>query len=350
MLTLDHIAVSTTALDRRGGRRGALGLPLAPGGQHAAMGTWNRLLSLGPEEYFELIAIEPGAPGPRSRAGSTWTISLGPRGRPHGFAAATTLTPPWPWHPRHRHAVVTATGDLSWRMAIPEPANCPFDGLFPALIEWEGTAHPAPRIPDKDVRLKALELHSPSADGLRAALRRSSRIRASPSCPPTRPAWRPPRHARRGRHPVIRPARPRRCPSHRGDLEPDHPRHDRHLHHRRKGPDTPSPRPSPTACPTTWPKTTPAHPGFVTAFQFRGGPGYAHTFEHSIHLIPAHKAAAWACADDHDRGGSEGARRPFALCRRVGRKRGGVTFHAALGYLMSPACPRSGASSGAGTT
>jgi hypothetical protein len=28
------------------------------------MGTWNRLLSLGPEEYFELIAIEPGAPGP----------------------------------------------------------------------------------------------------------------------------------------------------------------------------------------------------------------------------------------------------------------------------------------------
>jgi hypothetical protein len=76
MLTLDHIAVSTTALETGAAEvEAALGLPLAPGGQHAAMGTWNRLLSLGPEEYFELIAIEPGAPARRSRAGSTSTIS-----------------------------------------------------------------------------------------------------------------------------------------------------------------------------------------------------------------------------------------------------------------------------------
>jgi hypothetical protein len=81
MLTLDHIAVSTTALPTGTAEvEAALGLPLAPGGQHEAMGTWNRLLSLGPEEYFELIAIEPGAPARRSRAGSTWTISPGRRG------------------------------------------------------------------------------------------------------------------------------------------------------------------------------------------------------------------------------------------------------------------------------
>jgi hypothetical protein len=96
MLTLDHIAVSTTALETGTAEvEAALGLPLAPGGQHAAMGTWNRLLSLGPEEYFELIAIEPGAPARRSRAGSTSTISQDPRARRPGSAAAKISMRRW---------------------------------------------------------------------------------------------------------------------------------------------------------------------------------------------------------------------------------------------------------------
>jgi hypothetical protein len=172
MLTLDHIAVSTTDLPTGTAEvEDALNLPLAPGGQHEAMGTWNRLLSLGPEEYFELIAIEPGAPGPAqprwfdldnfagATRATTWIC------RCDDLDAALALSPPGTGTP-----LALERGDLKWRMAVPRDGKLPFGGLFPALIQWEGTAHPAPRLPDRGVRLLALELLSPEAEGLRAAL------------------------------------------------------------------------------------------------------------------------------------------------------------------------------------
>ncbi|MFM7460122.1 MAG: VOC family protein, partial [Burkholderiales bacterium] len=61
--SLDHLVVGCADL-----ARGAawlerfLGVTLGPVGQHALMGTHNRLLSLGPDCYLELIAIDPAAP------------------------------------------------------------------------------------------------------------------------------------------------------------------------------------------------------------------------------------------------------------------------------------------------
>jgi hypothetical protein len=55
-------------------------------------------------------------------------------------------------------------------MAVPVDGKLPFDGLFPALIEWEGDAHPAPRLTDVGARLTGLRLISPEAEALRAAL------------------------------------------------------------------------------------------------------------------------------------------------------------------------------------
>jgi hypothetical protein len=172
MLTIDHIAVSTLALET-GAREveAALGLPLAPGGQHAAMGTWNRLLSLGAEEYLEVIAIEPGAPGP---SGPRW-FDL------DRFTGATRATT-WICRTPDLDAALRAApegagvplalrrGDLSWRMAVPATGLLPFGGLFPALIEWHGAAHPAPRLPDHGARLSRLRLHTPEAGALRDAL------------------------------------------------------------------------------------------------------------------------------------------------------------------------------------
>jgi len=171
MLTLDHIAISAKRLVEGVEEvERALGLPLQGGGQHAAMGTHNRLLSLGPD-YLEVIAIDPEGTAPaqprwfdldsfsgRTRA-TTWIC------RCDDLDAALVASPEGtgiPWS--------LSRGDLSWRMAVPTDGKLPFAGLFPALIQWEGPAHPAPRLTDLGARLVALRLHSPEPEALRAAL------------------------------------------------------------------------------------------------------------------------------------------------------------------------------------
>ena len=171
MLVLDHIAVAATDLAAGAAAVEArLGLPLQPGGQHPHMGTHNRLMSLG-AEYLEVIAIDPEGTAPAQprwfdldrfdgppRA-TTWIC------RCADLEAALALAPPGtgrPWD--------LARGDLSWRMAVPLDGRLPFDGLFPALIAWQGTAHPAARLSDLGARLVGLTLFSPQADALRAAL------------------------------------------------------------------------------------------------------------------------------------------------------------------------------------
>jgi len=171
MLTLDHIAIAAERLETGAEAvERALGLPLQGGGQHAAMGTHNRLMSLGPE-YLEVIAIDPAGVAPAqprwfdldrfkgSARATTWIC------RCEDLDAALCAAPPgtgvaWP----------LARGDLSWRMAVPVDGILPFDGLFPALIQWQGAAHPAPRLTDLGARLRGRRLFSLQAGPLRAAL------------------------------------------------------------------------------------------------------------------------------------------------------------------------------------
>lgn len=172
MLTFDHLAISCDSLAAGVAHvEAALGVPLAPGGEHAAMGTHNRLLSLGPEEYLEVIAINPDAPGPdQPRWFDIDNFSGAPRVtnwicRCPDLDAALAAAPDGtgvPWD--------LERGDLRWRMAVPTDGKLPFDGTFPALIEWQGDAHPAPRLPDQGVRLTALHLTHPEAEALREAL------------------------------------------------------------------------------------------------------------------------------------------------------------------------------------
>ena len=61
---LDHLAVSAEGLAEGVQHiERLLGVPMAGGGQHGAMGTHNRLLSLG-DLYLEVIAVDPDAPAP----------------------------------------------------------------------------------------------------------------------------------------------------------------------------------------------------------------------------------------------------------------------------------------------
>ena len=172
MLTFDHLAISCDSLAEGVAHvEAALGVELAPGGEHAAMGTHNRLLSLGPDEYLEVIAINPDAPGPdQPRWFDLDDFAGSPRMtnwicRCPDLDAALAAAPEGagvPWD--------LERGDLRWRMAVPPDGKLPFANCFPAMIEWQGTAHPAPRLPDRGIRMTGITLTHPDGEGLRAAL------------------------------------------------------------------------------------------------------------------------------------------------------------------------------------
>lgn len=172
MLELDHIVVAAGALaDGVSAVESALGVGLAAGGEHALMGTHNRLLSLGPGAYLEVIAVNPAAPPPgRPRWFDLDRFEGPPRltswvARCADLGAELALSPPGVGvaHDLRR-------GDFRWRMGIPGDGRLPFDGAFPGLIEWQGGLHPADRLPDMGCRLARLTLRHPEAAALRAAL------------------------------------------------------------------------------------------------------------------------------------------------------------------------------------
>ena len=169
-LTIDHLAVSAETLDEGvAAVEAGLGLRLAPGGVHPHMSTHNRLLGLG-EVYLEVIATDPAAPAP---AWPRWFDLDNFAGAPRltnwicacdDLAAAIAAAPLGVGAP-----VDLQRGDLRWRMAVPGDGRLPFDGCFPALIQWQG-AHPAARLPDQGARLRRLEVAHPDAVALRSVL------------------------------------------------------------------------------------------------------------------------------------------------------------------------------------
>ena len=171
MLRFDHLAVS--ALNLAEGVavvEAALGVALAGGGQHPHMATHNRLLSLG-DLYLEVIAADPSAKAPNW---PRWFDLDNFKGEPrltnwvascNSISGAVAASPVGTGVP-----VALQRGDYRWQMAVPADGRLPFDGGFPALIEWGGTLHPAQALPESGVRLQRLEISHPEAHALDAAL------------------------------------------------------------------------------------------------------------------------------------------------------------------------------------
>lgn len=162
---LDHLAVGCADLAHGVAVLEAiLGVPLEPGGRHARFATHNRLLSLGPGLYLEVIAPDPDAPPPdRPR----W-FGLDAAGAPRlaAWVARGDLSRA---PPEAGEALALARGDLSWRVLVPPDGGLPWGGAYPTLIAWDG-AHPSDRLPDRGVRLLSLEVGHPRASTLRALL------------------------------------------------------------------------------------------------------------------------------------------------------------------------------------
>lgn len=172
MIRLDHLVISAEQLaTATPALEAALGVSLAPGGQHALMSTHNRLLSLGPQEYLELIAIDPEAPPPGRKRWFGLDDFTGPARLSHFVCATDDMAQSLTQAPAGSGSpVALSRGDLSWQMAVTQTGRQPCDDLFPALISWTGPAHPAQRLTDHGLRLKSLTLSHPAPEGLRAAL------------------------------------------------------------------------------------------------------------------------------------------------------------------------------------
>ncbi len=171
ILTFDHLAWSASDLTAGTAQaEAALGCAFAGGGTHDLMGTHNRLLGLG-DLYVEVIAVNPAAPPPgRARWFDLDSFSGGLRltnwvARCDNLEAALALCPPGMGAP-----LQLERGAYRWRMGVPQDGHLPFDGCFPALIEWQGAAHPVQALPDSQMRLVRLQIMHPRAEALQAAL------------------------------------------------------------------------------------------------------------------------------------------------------------------------------------
>ena len=166
MFELDHLAISATDLDDGAASVSKLfGVPFQSGGQHAAMGTHNQLLSLG-DLYLEVISIDPSADAPKWPRWFDLDEFTGAPCLSNWICRTENLVEARKTLPESGASVSIKRGDLRWKMAVPEDGKLPYDNCHPALIEWEGALHPATMLTPQPLRLIRLSVYHPRADEL----------------------------------------------------------------------------------------------------------------------------------------------------------------------------------------
>jgi TusA-related sulfurtransferase len=162
---LDHLVVAADSLDQGSDYvQDRLGVPMAGGGKHAAVGTHNRLLKLGPGQYLEVIAIDPEGRQPDF---PRWFNLDDPE-----FQARLKLRPQLvTWVVRTDNVDVLTKAiygqrvcirpmqrdALRWRFVFTDDGSMPGDGLIPHLMQWVGSGHPAETMPDSGCTLVGLD-------------------------------------------------------------------------------------------------------------------------------------------------------------------------------------------------
>jgi hypothetical protein len=188
---IDHLVVAAASLEEGvAWCERTLGILPVPGGEHPLMGTHNRLFSIAsnefPESYFEIIAIQPGAPHARKPHEKRWfdlddtalqrsIERSGPR-LIHFVArtpAVATTVRALAELNIDRGEILhasrpTPAGLLQWQITVRTDGQRLFDGALPTLIEW-GAAHPARSMPPSGVTLQSLAASHPDSDALRGA-------------------------------------------------------------------------------------------------------------------------------------------------------------------------------------
>jgi hypothetical protein len=172
---IDHLVVTAPSLAAGAAYvRDALGVEPGPSGEHARMGTHNRLLRLGERVYLEVIAVNPAAPAPgrprwfgmddreamRAPRLATWVARSDDI---HGAAAASSLSP--------GKVEPMSRGMLDWLITVREDGGLPLGGLAPALIQWPEGVHPADGMSESGCSLAGLCAFHPPPETVRALLK-----------------------------------------------------------------------------------------------------------------------------------------------------------------------------------
>ncbi len=177
---VDHLVVAAATLEQGvAWCEATLGITPGPGGQHALMGTHNRLCRIDgpapspafPNSYLEIIAIDPAAAAPgRAR----WfglddpalqaRIAQAPR-LVHVVARSAMLD-------MHRWGLITVghqpgnpvmlgrdtpQGRLDWQILLRDDGALLCGGALPTLIQWAGP-HPTAAMAPAGVALQSLSL------------------------------------------------------------------------------------------------------------------------------------------------------------------------------------------------
>ncbi|WP_036553923.1 VOC family protein [Nisaea denitrificans] len=171
-LVFDHLALVVADLEAGAEwARERLGVDLTVGGAHPKMGTHNRLTRTGPDNFLEIIAIDPeqAAPGrvrwyrmddpavhemtktvPRPLS---WIVATDDLDAVLGAARDLGLDLGRP--------VQVSRGDLAWRIAVRDDGDLPEGGTLPVFIQWPEGPHPAMRMPELGLGISRILLRHP---------------------------------------------------------------------------------------------------------------------------------------------------------------------------------------------
>ncbi len=149
-LSLDHFIYAGRDLEALSQQFEHLtGVVPGKGGRHPGMGTHNALASLGPDIYFELLAVDPtqtdtldGTMGARLKAmGEPRLLGYMLRGQEleRQQAVLTKFGIGADLFEASRNAIDGKT--LRWRLLIPHAH--PLGDFIPKFIDWQDTVHPA---------------------------------------------------------------------------------------------------------------------------------------------------------------------------------------------------------------
>jgi hypothetical protein len=175
--TVDHLVYACPDLDAAVKEiERATGVRAAAGGHHLGLGTHNALLALGERTYLEIIAPDPA----QHETAVPRPFGLDDLAVPalRGWAAAPADLDATVGDARaagYDYGDIVGLrrrtpdgGELSWRMT--RSSASPVPGVLPFLIDWRGSAHPAPGAP-AGLTLEEFRLFAPDPEFITARLR-----------------------------------------------------------------------------------------------------------------------------------------------------------------------------------